>query len=56
MESIPEDVKATLMKIHDITNRVILPAKDKGAAYALECARAFMDAQSSVQKEKTSRQ
>jgi len=55
---IPEDVAAVLAKLHDITNRVILPAKEKGAAHALQCARAFMDAQSRVAEaqEKSSQQ
>ena len=40
------EVSPALAAIQDITQRVILPAKAKGPAYALERAQAFIAAQS----------
>lgn len=45
-EQAEQDVAAVVAMIHDITNRVILPAKEKGAAFAAERAQAFLAAQS----------
>lgn len=42
MEEISPEVKNILAKIHDITNRVIRPAKERGPAHAIHVAQAFM--------------
>ncbi len=44
--NIPDDAAAACAMFHDITNRVIMPAKEKGVAHAMAAAARFIDLQS----------
>ncbi len=45
-KEVSKEVLEQVGKFHDITSRVIVPAKVKGIAHAMEAAQAFLRAQS----------